>query len=375
MALIFSETPCAAAGVFTTNQIKAAPVLYDMDVLKYNNSHIRAVVINTRCANACTGQQGLDNTREMARYAAEQLGVGEDEVLVLSTGVIGTQLPMDKIKHGVDVSVDALGNDWEATARGIMTTDTRPKMASVEVTASSGQTYHIAGIAKGAGMIAPNMATMLGIVVTDASLAPDSAQRCLKNSMEHSFNHIVVDGDTSTNDTVFLLAGGSVKTSDEQQFQNALNAVCRKLAQDVVRDGEGVTKFITLTVQGISDSESAHRVANTIATSPLVKTAFFGGDANWGRIVAAAGRAGVVIEPEKVKLWITPGEETRQCPESLLLFDAGMPTHYSEERATEIFKQPSVSILLDCGVGSGSATIWTCDLSHDYVSINGDYRS
>jgi glutamate N-acetyltransferase / amino-acid N-acetyltransferase len=376
-ALIVSDTPCTAAGVFTTNHVKAAPVLVDMERLKNPAQLIRAVAVNTKCANACTGQQGIDNALQMARWVAEAIGCDENEVLVLSTGVIGTQLPMDKIKHGVELAVDSLGaNNWEATARAIMTTDTRPKMASVQADG-----YQIAGISKGAGMIAPNMATMLGVVVTDGKVSKsEDLYAELGLASEISFNRIVVDGDMSTNDTLLALANGqSGIVHKHWDFWNnhvELPEVCSKLAKDIVRDGEGVTKFITLTVRNAETGDAAHQIANTIATSPLVKTAFYGNDANWGRIMAAAGRAGVSLNPEQAKLWITPGEVLLTNAESLLIFDAGMPTQYSEERATEIFKNPSVSIVLDCGTGnSGNATVWTCDLSHDYVSINGSYRS
>jgi glutamate N-acetyltransferase/amino-acid N-acetyltransferase len=374
-ALIVSDTPCVAAGVFTINQVKAAPVLVDMERIQHNPASMRAVVVNSKCANACTGEQGIVNARETARLVAEQVGCSEGDVLVMSTGVIGTQLPMDKITHGVEVAGDSLGGDWSLAARAIMTTDTRPKMASVTVTTASGQ-YTVAGIAKGAGMIAPNMATLLSAVVTDAVLSPDAAHTALKQAVSVSFNRVVVDGDMSTNDTLLLLANGaSGVQADSAGFQEALTAVCTELAQLIVRDGEGVTKFITLTVQGASSDEAAHQIANTIATSPLVKTAFFGNDANWGRIVAAAGRAGIALQPEAMKLWITPGEGIATNDGSLLLFDNGMPTAYQEAQAMAIFKESSVSILLDCGIGEGSATVWTCDLSHDYVSINGDYRS
>ncbi|MBI1276722.1 MAG: bifunctional glutamate N-acetyltransferase/amino-acid acetyltransferase ArgJ [Anaerolineaceae bacterium] len=380
MTLIVSDTPCVAAGVFTTNYVKAAPVLFDMEVLQGNKDHIRAVTINTKCANACTGDQGLVNAREMARQTAEKIGCGLDEVLVMSTGVIGSQLPMEKIGHGIDLAAGSLGSDWAVAAAGIMTTDTRPKMAAVAVTASNGKTYHIAGIAKGAGMIAPNMATMLSVIVTDVTLPIDTAKGLLQSASETTFNRVVVDGDMSTNDTLLLLANGvsgvTLQSPDDfTAFHEALAAVCRKLAQDIVRDGEGVTKFITLTVRGAASPEVAHQIANTIATSPLVKTAFFGNDANWGRIVAAAGRAGVPIDPDLVRLWIAPGETEDFNLGSLLLFTNGMPSGYGEEQATAIFKESSVSILLDLGMGLGSATVWTCDLSHDYVSINGDYRS
>ncbi|HLU10001.1 MAG TPA: bifunctional glutamate N-acetyltransferase/amino-acid acetyltransferase ArgJ [Oceanobacillus sp.] len=370
-ALIYSETPCVAAGVFTTNQVKAAPVLVDQERLQKNPTSIRAVAINTKCANACTGQQGIDNALQTARWVAEWLGCSEDEVLVMSTGVIGTQLPMDKIRRGVDLAVDALGdNNWEAAARAIMTTDTRPKMASF----CSRHGYQIAGIAKGSGMIAPNMATMLSVVVTDASFNEVQAvSDVLKGSIGRSFNCIAVDGDTSTNDTVLLLANGhSAKFSNNHAFEEELDALTIDLAKEVVRDGEGATKFITVAVRGVGSRENAKQVANTIATSPLVKTAFYGGDANWGRIVAAAGRSGVTVDPLTMHLWITPGEQPK---EDLLLFENGMPTDYSEAEATEIMNQPSISVLLDCGQGGLDAIVWTCDLSHDYVSINGHYRT
>lgn len=374
-ALVVSDRPCTAAGVFTTNNVKAAPVLVGMELLKLNNEHIRAVAVNTRCANACTGEQGIANAKRMASLTAAALGVGDDEVLVMSTGVIGTQLPMDKIERGVQLSSAALGDDWNAAAHGIMTTDTRPKMASVTVTSASGQKYTIAGIAKGAGMIAPNMATMLGIIVTDAAVDPLQAENMLFAASNQTFNQIVVDGDTSTNDTVLLLANGasgvSIGDADRDQFMAALTAVALKLAQDVVRDGEGATKFITLHVTGAPDDVAARKIANTIGTSPLVKTAFYGGDANWGRIVAAAGRAGIALESYLLKLWFAADETS----EKLLLFENGMPTAYDESKATELVKAPEVVVTLECGLGDGAATIWTCDISHDYVSINGHYRT
>jgi glutamate N-acetyltransferase / amino-acid N-acetyltransferase len=380
MALIVSEVPCVAAGVFTTNRVKAAPVLVDMERLKANATHMRAVAVNTRCANACTGQQGIDNANQMAAWTAEAVGCKDEDVLVLSTGVIGTQLPMEKIHAGIEKAELALGHGWYAAAKAIMTTDTKPKLASVSVTKADGRRYIVAGMSKGAGMIAPNMATMLGVIITDAGMTAEQAQKALSAAAKVTYNRIVVDGDMSTNDTVLLLANGAAgakldSAQDEAQFLQALTAVSKKLAQDIVRDGEGVTKFITLSIKGAPDDAAALQIANAIATSPLVKTAFFGNDANWGRIVAAAGRSGVAIEPEKTRLWLSPGEVENVGGIALQLFDAGMPTDYSEETATAIIKEPSVSVILDCGMGSGSAVVWTCDLSHDYVSINGDYRS
>jgi glutamate N-acetyltransferase/amino-acid N-acetyltransferase len=376
-ALIVSDQAAVTAAVFTTNEVKAACVLVDQETLRRNTADIRAVVINTRCANACTGQEGINNARAMAHYTAKKLGCEANQVLVLSTGVIGTQLPMDTIRHGVDCAVPALGDDWMAAAVAIMTTDTRPKLASVRVTTNQGQTYHIAGISKGAGMIAPNMATMLGILVTDAACPPAALQSALTAAADVSYNRIVVDGDMSTNDTVFLLANGAsgteIKTqADREQFQQALNALCIKLAQDIVRDGEGVTKFITIQITGAPNDEAARKIANTIATSALVKTAFYGNDANWGRIIAAAGRAGIPLEQDRLKLWFAAGEMVENM---LQLVEDGLPLAYDEAVATGIVSQASVTVRLDCGLGTGTAVVWSCDLSHDYVSINGDYRS
>lgn len=374
--LLLSDRPCTAAGVFTTNQVKAAPVLVDMELLQTNSDHIRAVAVNTRCANACTGEQGIANARQMAQLTADAVGVSADEVLVMSTGVIGTQLPMEKIANGVKLSTAALSETgWDDAALGIMTTDTRPKAASVTVTTAGGQSYTVAGIAKGAGMIAPNMATMLSFIVTDAALEPLHAENMLFAASDQTFNRIVVDGDTSTNDTVLLLANGAsgvtIGDAERDAFMDALTAVSTKLAQDVVRDGEGATKFITLHVNGAPDDAAARKIANTIGTSPLVKTAFYGGDPNWGRIVAAAGRAGIDVDPMKMQLWFAPDEDS----EGILLFEQGMPTQYDETAAGDLVKGASVVVTLECGLGTGSATIWTCDISHDYVSINGHYRT
>jgi glutamate N-acetyltransferase/amino-acid N-acetyltransferase len=379
LALIYSELPCSVAGVFTTNQIKAAPVIVDMEKVEKNPKNMRAVAINTKCANACTGQQGLLNAHEMAARTATKLGVAEESVLVMSTGVIGIQLNMEKIRYGIDVAAESLGDDWDATAQAVMTTDTRPKMASVMVRTQQGD-YTIAGIAKGAGMIAPNMATMLSAIVTDVAITPDVLQSALRKAIHMSFNRVVIDGDMSTNDTVLALAnsasGISITSENESSFIEALTSVCTKLAKDIVRDGEGVTKFITLHVRGAMSDEAAHEIANTIATSSLVKTAFYGGDANWGRIVAAAGRSGINLQSESTTLHIKTGEcDNVDDNLGLLLYENEMPTSYSEFEATEIMNAPSITVVLTCGTGGGSAVVWTCDLSHDYVSINGHYRT
>jgi glutamate N-acetyltransferase / amino-acid N-acetyltransferase len=351
-------------------------VLVDREHLGTRSDSIRAVAINTVSANACTGPQGIDNAREMARLVAAQIGCEAEQVLVLSTGVIGTQLPMEQIARGAELASASLGrggDHWQGTARAIMTTDTRPKLASISVTAGGGA-YTIAGISKGAGMIAPNMATMLGIIVTDARLDSAQAQRCIKAAVDRSYNRIVVDGDMSTNDTVLLLANGHSGSAPETPeewaaFQAGLEAVCTRLAQEIVRDGEGVTKFVTVQVTGARSDDDARRMANTIATSALVKTAFYGHDANWGRIIAAAGRAGVPLEADRLRLTIAAGAD------ELLLVSGGAPTGYREVDAARIFRQPEATVILDCGLGDGAAEVWTCDLSHEYVTINGDYRT
>ncbi len=378
-ALVVSDRPCVAAGVFTTNLVKAAPVLVDMDKLANNREGMRAVAVNTRCANACTGRKGIQDAHVMARWTAEAIGTREEDVMVMSTGVIGTHLPMDKIRAGVTLSGSQLGDHWDDAALAIMTTDTKPKSAMVEAKTADGRSFRIGGISKGSGMIAPNMATMLAIICTDAALSQTRAQELLSRVADVSYNQIVVDGDMSTNDTLVMLANGasgvSLSDADMPAFEIALKAVCQKLAHDIVRDGEGVTKFITIEITGAPDHDAARKIANTIATSPLVKTAFYGGDANWGRIVAAAGRAGVPLHPENVQLWIAPGENVALPAYTFQLFDRGIAAEYNEPDALEIMKEPSISVRLDCGAGDGAATVWTCDLSHDYVSINGHYRT
>jgi len=368
-ALIVSDSPATCAGVFTTNLVKAAPVLVDQEKLNRSGGRVRALAVNSGCANAATGQQGLDNANQTARYVAEKIDCHEDEVLVMSTGVIGVQLPIDKIRRGIDLAFQQLSEDgWDDVARAIMTTDTYPKLASV-----TKDSFQVAGIAKGAGMIAPNMATMLSFIVTDAQLSRDDSQIVLNAVSDHTYNRIVVDGDMSTNDTVLLLANGEVKPT--QDIEEAIGTVSKKLAQDIVRDGEGVTKFVTVAVNGTATDSEARQIANTIATSPLVKTAFYGNDANWGRIIAAAGRAGVNFDPAKIQLKVTLGvDETLTGAPLLLVFD-GTPCDYSEAMATDIVSASEFTYTLIVGSGQGSATVWTCDISHDYVSINAEYRT
>ena len=377
LALVVSENECVAAGVFTRNKVRAAPVLLDMQRLAENPAGIRAVVTNSGCANACTGAVGMDNARATADLAADALGVSAEQVLVMSTGVIGEHLPMGAIARGIELSSAGLSDDWEAAAAAIMTTDTRPKLASLQVECAGGS-YTIAGMAKGAGMIAPDMATMLSLVVTDAALELGDLQIALRTATQQSFNRIVVDGDTSTNDTVLLLANGQsgfhvAAADDLRAFQEALDALTRYLAQEIVRDGEGVTKFVTLDIVNAADVADAERIGQTIGASLLTKSAFYGSDANWGRIVAAAGRAGTAFDPDRSSLWVAAGESPPEP--GLQIFAAGMPADYQEADAAAIMSAPAMTLTLDCGLGQGSATIWTCDISHEYISINGDYRS
>jgi glutamate N-acetyltransferase/amino-acid N-acetyltransferase len=371
MALIASDQPCRAAGVFTTNRVKAAPVLYDQEILAKPEHPIRAVIVNAGNANACTGDQGMADSRRMAQEIAQHLGCAPDEVLVLSTGVIGVPMPMDKVSMGIDAAANALLPDgWDAAAQAIMTTDTRPKIATITTKAG----YTLTGIAKGAGMIAPNMATMLALVATDADVSDAALGEALRAAAGESFNRIVIDGDMSTNDTLLLLANGAsgVKVgAGDPAFLEALKSVCIDLAQKIVRDGEGVTKFVTLHVTGAPTHEAARTVADSIARSPLCKTAFYGGDPNWGRVVAAAGYSGVEVAPERMALWLldAAGQPAMQ------LVERGQGCDYDEPAAIALMQGPEWGFRLDLGLGGEETTVWTCDISHDYVSINGHYRT
>ncbi len=367
MALIVSDSPCTAAGVFTTNRVKAAPVLYDQALLAAPNAQVRAVVVNTGSANAATGALGLENARRTAQLAAERLGCRADEVLVLSTGVIGMHLPMDKIAAGVEALTGALRADaWQQAASAMMTTDTRPKLATKRTEAG----YGLVGVAKGAGMIAPHMATMLAVIVTDAVVPRDMLRRALQTATTASFNRIVVDGDMSTNDTVLVLANGaSGVQADEAEFTQALSDVCVPLAQAIVRDGEGATKFVTVRVSGAPCEADALTCARTIATSALVKTAFYGADPNWGRVLSAAGYSGVRFDPAQTALWLRDGERTIQ------LMAAGAPTDYDEAAAIALMEGAEWEVHLDLGAGHAESWLWTCDLSHEYVTINSHYRT
>ena len=375
LVLVAADRDCAAAGVFTRNRVAAAPVLLDRATLAAGRAALRGVLINAGNANACTGEPGLADAREMQRLAAAALGTRPEQLLVMSTGVIGVPLPMTRVAAGVAALAPLLSaGGGLAAAEAIMTTDTRPKRAAVVVDLPGGQVT-IGGMAKGAGMIHPDMATLLGVLTTDAVVAPDVLDSSLREAVAASFNAISIDGDTSTNDSIVLFANGAVGVAvadDESRarFAAALTDLCVQLAQMIVRDGEGATRFVTLVVSGAASTVDARRMADTIATSPLVKTAFAGGDPNWGRIMMAAGRSGAALDPARLALSvIAPGAPPLQ------LVRGGTPTGYAEADAAAVFAQPEFTVHLDLGLGDGAATLWTTDLSHEYVSINADYRT
>ena len=376
LALVVSDVPCVAAAVFTTNAVKAAPVLYDQAVLA-SGAMAQAVLVNSGCANACTGTRGLRDAKHTAQVVEECLGLTNSAALVMSTGVIGQHLPMDKIVPGIKMAHHSLtdhGGDLAALA--IMTTDTRPKEAAVRIQ-FEGQEGTIAGMCKGSGMIHPNMATMLGVLVTDVSIDPTLAQHVLYAVVDQTFNRVTVDGDTSTNDTVVLLANGQsglphISDPDSMEyhlFESGLLEVCTVLAQGLARDGEGATKLITVRVTGAHSTAAAAQVAKSIANSSLVKTAVYGQDANWGRVLCAAGYSGIEIEPSRLSLWM------ENQTDSLHLVKDGEPFKIDESRAAAILAQDEVTFRLDLGRGAEEAQVWTCDLSHAYVDINAHYRT
>lgn len=375
LALITSDQPCTAAAVFTTNQIQAAPVLFDRAVLERNAAAIRAVVINSGCANAVTGEQGMRNTQATAQAVIEALDLPCDTVLVMSTGVIGEQLPMKKLLSGVFSAAKQLAPNTEAgraAARAIMTTDTRPKEITLRTTID-GVPITIGGICKGAGMIHPNMATLLAVVCTDAAIDTPTLNAALRYAVDRSFNCMSIDGDTSTNDTLLALANAQAGNAPLQStdspsfraFQEALTAVCVELAKLVARDGEGATKFVTIDVTGARSFEEARQIGRTIATSSLVKTAIYGIDANWGRVLAAVGRSGIPVDPSKLTLFFG----------GVQLVADGAPLDYAEGDAHAALTGEEVQITVGLALGDASATVWTCDFSHEYVSINAEYRT
>jgi glutamate N-acetyltransferase/amino-acid N-acetyltransferase len=397
LALIASDTPCAGAAVFTTNKFQAAPVTVSRDMLKKRKGEgVRAVIVNSGCANAVTGRGGIEDAISMGKETdncfiednnGEDDGQGSRSV-VMSTGVIGQRLPIQKITSKIPKAYYNLGDThdhWLATARAICTTDTFPKLVSRTFSLpSSSEEYHIAGMTKGAGMIHPNMATLLGIICTDAPVAAGPLQSALTSAITKSFNSISIDGDTSTNDTVALLANGaaggkpitSSSSPDFAAFQKTLTDFAIDLAKLVVRDGEGATKFVTIRVTNAATYKDAHRVASTIARSPLVKTALYGKDANWGRILCATGYAEGVdsVIPEETSVSFVPTDGS----EELKLLVRGEPEQVDETRAAKILEAEDLEINVRLSENRGfkeEAVFWTCDFSHEYVTINGDYRT
>ena len=377
MAMIYAEKPCAAAGTFTSNLVKAAPVVWDRDLIAAGNT-VSAVVVNSGVANACTGEEGLSYCRQTAKEAAKVLGIAPENVLVASTGVIGRQLPMDKITAGVDALVPLLSETREAAgkaAEAIMTTDTVSKETACRFTLD-GKTVTIAGMSKGSGMINPKMCTMLAFITTDAAVSHEMLQAALSEVVEDTFNMISVDGDTSTNDTCVVLASGlagntpiTEKTEDYEVFKSALFEICRDLAMMMAADGEGASCLFEVKMTGAESIAQAKTLAMAVISSNLTKAAIFGHDANWGRIICAMGYSGAVFEPEKVDLSFVSEAGT------VKILENGLDTGYSEELATEILSQKKVTALVDLKMGREEATAWGCDLTFKYVSINADYRS
>ena len=377
MAMVYSEVPCRAAGVFTTNVVKAAPVKWDHEVV-YESEFAQAVVVNSGVANACTGIEGYNCCKEMAAEAGKVLGVPGDAVLVASTGVIGAQLPMDIIGSGIGKLAPLLGSsreDAHLAAEAIMTTDTKPKEVAFE-TVLGGKTVTVAGMCKGSGMIHPNMATMLCFVMTDAAISHDMLQKALSDDVEDTFNMISVDGDTSTNDSVLLMANGlagnkEITEADEdyREFCAVLHEVRTELSKKNAGDGEGATCLFEVKVLGADTKEHAKILAKSVVTSSLTKAAIYGHDANWGRILCALGYSGVKFDPEKVDIWF------ESAAGKLKIVENGVSTGYSEEEATKILSEEAVTAIADMKMGSAGATAWGCDLTYDYVKINADYRS
>lgn len=377
MALIYSEVPCKAAGTFTTNLVKAAPVKWDQDIV-YNKPFAQAIVINAGIANACTGAEGYGYCRDTADAAAQVLGVPAESVLVASTGVIGMQLPIDRITAGIRMMAPKLQGDIEsgsAAARAIMTTDTVKKETAVQLELG-GKTVTIGGMCKGSGMIHPNMCTMLGFITTDAAISKEMLQEALSEDVKDTYNMVSVDGDTSTNDTVLLLANGMAanpeireKNQDYEAFRAALHQVNETLAKKIAGDGEGCTALFEVKVTGAETKEQAVTLSKAVITSNLTKAAIFGHDANWGRILCAMGYSGAQFDPEKVDLFF----ESKAG--KLKIIENGVAVDYSEEEATKILSQPEVTAIADMKMGDASATAWGCDLTLDYVKINADYRS
>lgn len=378
IAIFYSEKPAFAFGLFTKNIVKAAPIIVSMDHLNENHKSIRAILANSGNANACTGARGIDDARSMCNELAKYLSINTNQILIASTGVIGKFLPMDNVKQGIKrLSSYILSgkNDYLSAVESIMTTDTFPKIFCKKFSIG-GREVTLSGCAKGAGMIHPNLspfhATMLCFIFTDALISYSLLQKAIKKSAQSSFNCISVDGDTSTNDTVFILSNGIANekkivgyNEDFHKFQRALDEVCNELSKMIVRDGEGATHMIEIEVKNAKSNLEAHKIASTIATSPLVKTAFFGQDANWGRIIACCGRSGVNLDPSKIDIYL--------C--GVLVAKNGMAVNFSEDKLKDLLAQKDVSVVLDLHRGSSGIKFYTCDLSLDYVRINANYRT
>ena len=377
MALIYSEVPCRVAGTFTTNVVKAAPVLWDKDIVD-NSPYAQAVIVNAGIANACTGKPGMDCCRQEAQTASGLLDIPESSVLVGSTGVIGMQLPMERINEGIKKLAAAKDNTLEAgttASRAIMTTDTVNKEIAVQIELD-GRPVTVGGMSKGSGMIHPNMCTMLAYITTDALISKTLLQEALSSSIVDSYNMISVDGDTSTNDTCLVLANGLAGNDEIRQkgeaydkFCEALNFVNNYLARKMAGDGEGATALFETTVINAATKQDARILAKSVIGSSLCKAAVYGHDANFGRFLCALGYSGVAFDPEKVELYF------ESSAGKLLIYKDGMAADYSEEEATGILSQPEVTVLVDMKMGTETATAWGCDLTYDYVKINADYRS
>jgi glutamate N-acetyltransferase/amino-acid N-acetyltransferase len=372
LSIIFSETPASCAGVFTQNLVRASSVDHSQLVVAQGTA--QAIFCNAGNANACTGEQGMADTLACASLTADALGLERDLVLVAATGVIGVPMPMERIETGVPALAHALdsgSNADEDVAHAILTTDTCPKQFSISVESRHWEgELRIAGVTKGSGMIAPNMATTLCFLTTDAAVPPHLLQQALSRAINKTYNRLTVDGDTSTNDMALILANGAgtakVETAEAYKaFASALETVCLELAKMVARDGEGATKLVSVTVKGAPSEGAADKIAKTIAESPLVKTALFGCDPNWGRVIAAAGRAGVLFDPNQASLWFGPH----------LVFHQGTVASFDKAQAHADLKASEVSVVLDLNQGPASATFWTCDYSYDYIRINAEYHT
>ena len=371
LALIYTDIPATAAGVFTSNSVTAAPVIVCRKHL--TDSTAQAIIVNSGNANACTGEPGMTNAYRMAAATAEQLNIKADQVLVASTGVIGQQLPMETIENGIHTAAKALSYEGGTdVAEAIMTTDTFPKSTAIEIEVD-GKTVRIGGIAKGAGMIAPNMATMLSFLTTDANINSETLQAALTRVVDNTYNLLTVDTDRSTNDTVLILATGAAENpaivnasgQDYEAFCDGLMFVCTELVKMLARDGEGATKLVEVVIKQAKNREDAEKAARAVAESPLVKTAIFANDANWGRIMMAIGKSGAEFDPYQVDVLL--GDYP--------LVKNGMDAGYDEEKATQLFDNDPIRITIDLRAGDTEITMWTCDYSYDYIRINADYRT